>query len=67
VDKRRVLSPEKRAMQRLQDASDALSRRIDDIESLARDNRRILEVQFKRIAAIQAELDVLLAERRRAG
>jgi hypothetical protein len=44
-----------------------LARRLDEVETLARENRRTLEVQFKRIATIQGELDVLVADRRRRG
>jgi len=60
-------SAEKRAIRQLQRAIRALAKRLDDVETLARENRRTLDVQFKRIAAIQAELDMLVADRRRAG
>jgi hypothetical protein len=63
----RACAPPTQVMQQLQRTSRLLARRLDDVETIAREHRRILEVQFKRIAAMQAELDVLLAERRRAG
>jgi len=40
---------------------------LEFVETALRDNRRMLDVQFERIAAIQGELDMLLAERRRTG
>ena len=43
---------------------EALVRQVEAIEKLARENRRILDVQFKRIAEMQAELDDLKRRRR---
>jgi hypothetical protein len=44
-----------------------LERRLTEIETLARDNRRILDVQFTRIAAIQADLDRVISHLKRDG
>jgi hypothetical protein len=38
-----------------------VERRLKEIEDLARANRRELDVQFRRISAIQAQLDRLTA------
>jgi hypothetical protein len=43
----------------------ALTKEIHEIGALTRDNRRILDLQFRRIAQIQAELDQLTASNRR--
>jgi len=37
-----------------------LERRFAEVEAMARENRRTLELQFKRIADIQVDLDRLL-------
>jgi hypothetical protein len=46
------------------DAFDELKRRLSDVEELAHANRRELDLQFKRIADMQAQIDRL--EKRRA-
>ena len=48
-------------------AIEALTWRLDHIETLSRGNRRVLDLQFKRMSQIQAELDQLLARLRRTG
>jgi hypothetical protein len=50
----------------LEKTAQKLERRFADIEDLARDNRRILELQFKRMAAMQGDLDRLLAHMKRS-
>jgi hypothetical protein len=44
----------------------ALRKHIDSVEAVTRQHRDALEVQFQRIASIQAELDQLQAALRRA-
>jgi len=46
---------------------DDLTHRFAQVETLARGNRSILDLQFKRIANIQAELDQLVARLKRTG
>ena len=45
----------------LEKTAEKLERRFTEVESLARENKRILELQFKRMAAMQVDLDRLLA------
>jgi hypothetical protein len=45
----------------LEKTAEKLDRRFSELEALARDNRRILDLQFQRIAAMQVDLDRLLA------
>jgi hypothetical protein len=47
-------------------AIQTLRKHIEYVEALGRENRDALEVQFKRIASIQAELDQLQAALRRS-
>ena len=54
--KRQALSGERRA--ELRRAEDIV-RRLTEVEELARANRRELELQFRRIADMQAEIDAL--------
>ena len=44
----------------LEKTAEKPERRFSDVESLARENRRILELQFKRMADMQVDLDRLL-------
>ena len=44
---------------------DRLSQHVAQLETLARGNARVLLLQFRRMAMMQAELDQLTAERRR--
>jgi hypothetical protein len=54
-------------VERLERICRGLARRLEDVETEMRGYGRTLDVQFKRIATIQGELDMLLAERRRTG
>jgi hypothetical protein len=44
---------------------DALMQRFAEIETISRANCRVLDLQFKRMAAMQAEVDQLIAQRKR--
>jgi hypothetical protein len=49
----------------LEKTAEKLERRFSELEALARENRRIIDLQFKRIAAMQVDLDRLLAYMKR--
>ena len=49
----------------MREAVAALTRRFDELEGVVLVNRRTLELQFKRIADMQAEIDQLNARLRR--
>jgi hypothetical protein len=55
---RNALTKERRTNRRLRAI-------IDDLRDQVRNNRRDIDMQFKRIAQIQAELDVLKKPRRK--
>ncbi len=42
-----------------EEALATLTRRLDELETIARGNRRILDLQFKRMADMQVEIDRL--------
>jgi hypothetical protein len=50
----------------LEKTASKLERRFAEVEALARENRRVLELQFKRMADMQADLDRLLAFMKRS-
>jgi hypothetical protein len=56
-----------RVLKTMRKAIQVLTWRFDHIETLARGNRRVLDLQFKRMSQMQAELDQLLARLRRTG
>jgi len=47
-------------------AIETLTRRLDELERIATTNRKILDLQFRRMADIQAQLDHLVAHLKRA-
>jgi hypothetical protein len=49
----------------LDQTAHTLERRFADVEALAKDHGRVLDVQFKRMATMQAELDFLKAALKR--
>ena len=51
----------------LEKTAEKLERRFAEVEALAKDNRRILDIQFKRIAMMQVEIDRLIAAVKRLG
>ena len=51
----------------LEKTAQKLERRFKEVEDLARDNRRILDLQFKRMASMQVDLDRLLTYMKRSG
>lgn len=51
----------------LEKTAGKLERRFSEVEALARENKRILDLQFKRMAAMQVDLDRMLAYVKRGG
>ena len=49
----------------LEKTAEKLERRFAEVEALAKDNRRILDIQFKRMAMMQVEIDRLHAAMKR--
>jgi hypothetical protein len=49
----------------LERTAEKLERRFAEVEALARENRRILDLQYKRLADMQGELDRVLSELKR--
>jgi hypothetical protein len=49
----------------LEKTAEKLEQRFAEVEGLARENRRILDLQYKRLADMQGELDRVLSELKR--
>jgi hypothetical protein len=54
-----------RALSQVRQNLEELMHRFAEIETISEANCRVLDLQFKRIAAMQAEVDQLLAQRKR--
>ena len=49
----------------LEKTAEKLEQRFAEVEALARENRRILDLQYKRLADMQVDLDRVLSELKR--